>query len=143
MSDVKKLRYKIFLFFLNFCQLIGREILLYKGARKLFFKWRPIRPTLWYEINYKLKNRYQQLNRIQSKMVKPTLDTDQNLLVCAPTGAGKTNVALLTMMREIGKHINADGNIKFFFLLLIFNTVFATWQIPTRKLYQLRKVSFF
>ena len=26
-------------------------------------------------------------------------------------GAGKTNVALLTMLREIGKHINADGTI--------------------------------
>ena len=54
---------------------------------------------------------YQQLNRIQSKLMKPTLETDQNLLVCAPTGAGKTNVALLTMMREIGKHINSDGTI--------------------------------
>ena len=54
---------------------------------------------------------YQQLNRIQSKMMDPTLNSDQNLLVCAPTGAGKTNVALLTMMREIGKHINSDGTI--------------------------------
>ena len=26
-------------------------------------------------------------------------------------GAGKTNVALLTMLHEIGKHINADGSI--------------------------------
>lgn len=26
-------------------------------------------------------------------------------------GAGKTNVALLTMLREIGKHVNADGTI--------------------------------
>ena len=26
-------------------------------------------------------------------------------------GAGKTNVALLTMLREIGKHINSDGTI--------------------------------
>lgn len=26
-------------------------------------------------------------------------------------GAGKTNVALLCMLREIGKHINADGTI--------------------------------
>ncbi|KAL1414757.1 hypothetical protein MTO96_007228 [Rhipicephalus appendiculatus] len=36
---------------------------------------------------------------------------DENLLLCAPTGAGKTNVALLCMMREIGKHINPDGSI--------------------------------
>lgn len=26
-------------------------------------------------------------------------------------GAGKTNVALLTMLREIGKHVNADGTV--------------------------------
>jgi pre-mRNA-splicing helicase BRR2 len=39
------------------------------------------------------------------------LESDENLLLCAPTGAGKTNVALLTMMREIGKHINPDGTI--------------------------------
>ena len=26
-------------------------------------------------------------------------------------GAGKTNVALLSIMREIGKHINPDGTI--------------------------------
>ena len=54
---------------------------------------------------------YESLNRIQSKLMEPTLHSDQNLLVCAPTGAGKTNVALLTMMREIGKHINSDGTI--------------------------------
>ena len=54
---------------------------------------------------------YESLNRIQSKLMDPTLNSDQNLLVCAPTGAGKTNVALLTMMREIGKHINSDGTI--------------------------------
>ena len=26
-------------------------------------------------------------------------------------GAGKTNVALLTILREVGKHINTDGTI--------------------------------
>ena len=45
-------------------------------------------------------------------MYKAALEGDENLLLCAPTGAGKTNVALLTMMREIGKHINPnDGSI--------------------------------
>ena len=28
----------------------------------------------------------------------------QNMLVCAPTGAGKTNVAMLAMLHEIGLH---------------------------------------
>lgn len=49
---------------------------------------------------------FKSLNRIQSRLCKTLLETDENLLVCAPTGAGKTNVALLTMMREIGKHID-------------------------------------
>eukprot|EP00966_Prymnesium_polylepis_P073091 1697710-Prymnesium_polylepis.2 len=28
------------------------------------------------------------------------------MLMCAPTGAGKTNVAMLTIMHEIGMHID-------------------------------------
>lgn len=52
------------------------------------------------------------LNRIQSRISKAALETDENLLVCAPTGAGKTVCALLCMLREIGKHVNpADGSI--------------------------------
>ncbi|KAG7264891.1 hypothetical protein CRUP_007330 [Coryphaenoides rupestris] len=54
---------------------------------------------------------FKTLNRIQSKLFKTAMDTDENLLVCAPTGAGKTNVALMSMLREIGKHINLDGTI--------------------------------
>ncbi|KAG5281442.1 hypothetical protein AALO_G00072250 [Alosa alosa] len=54
---------------------------------------------------------FKSLNRIQSKLFKTAMETDENLLVCAPTGAGKTNVALMAMIREIGKHINMDGTI--------------------------------
>lgn len=54
---------------------------------------------------------FKSLNRIQSRLWKAALESDENMLLCAPTGAGKTNVALLTMMREIGKHINDDGTI--------------------------------
>ena len=39
------------------------------------------------------------------------MESNENLLLCAPTGAGKTNVALLTMLHEIGKHVNGDGTI--------------------------------
>ncbi|KAF9810208.1 hypothetical protein SFRURICE_019495 [Spodoptera frugiperda] len=39
------------------------------------------------------------------------LNRIQNLLVCAPTGAGKTNVALLCLLRELGKHVNDDGSV--------------------------------
>ena len=31
--------------------------------------------------------------------------------IVAFQGAGKTNVALMCILREIGKHINADGSI--------------------------------
>lgn len=41
------------------------------------------------------------LNRLQSSVFATAFDSDENLLVCAPTGAGKTNVALLTIFREI------------------------------------------
>ncbi|KAI0211862.1 Activating signal cointegrator 1 complex subunit 3 [Lamellibrachia satsuma] len=54
---------------------------------------------------------FKNLNRIQTRLWKAALESDENLLLSAPTGAGKTNVALLTMLREVGKHINSDGTI--------------------------------
>ncbi|GAB6023297.1 hypothetical protein CHUAL_008104 [Chamberlinius hualienensis] len=54
---------------------------------------------------------FKSLNRIQSRLFPAAMGSDENLLLCAPTGAGKTNVALLCMMREIGKHVNEDSTI--------------------------------
>jgi pre-mRNA-splicing helicase BRR2 len=34
------------------------------------------------------------LNRVQSKMAEVALRSSENILLCAPTGAGKTNVAM-------------------------------------------------
>ena len=53
----------------------------------------------------------EKLNRIQSKMHEAALLSPENLLLCAPTGAGKTNVALMTMLHEIGQHRKEDGSI--------------------------------
>lgn len=53
----------------------------------------------------------EKLNRIQSKMHEAALLSPENLLLCAPTGAGKTNVALMTMLHEIGQHRKEDGTI--------------------------------
>lgn len=53
----------------------------------------------------------EKLNRIQSKMHKAALLSSENLLLCAPTGAGKTNVALMSMLHEIGQHRKDDGKI--------------------------------
>ena len=44
------------------------------------------------------------LNLLQSRVFKSAFESHENMLVCAPTGAGKTNVALLTMLHEIGLH---------------------------------------
>ncbi|KAL8902093.1 MAG: hypothetical protein Q9192_000160 [Flavoplaca navasiana] len=49
-----------------------------------------------------------ELNRIQTKCFPTAFEDDGNMLVCAPTGSGKTNVAMLTMLREIGKHRNDE-----------------------------------
>ncbi|OQR87098.1 pre-mRNA-splicing helicase BRR2 [Achlya hypogyna] len=43
------------------------------------------------------------LNRVQSKMYHAAFETGENLLLCAPTGAGKTNVAMLTILHEVAK----------------------------------------
>ena len=48
------------------------------------------------------------LNRIQTKCYPSAFQDDGNMLICAPTGSGKTNVAMLAMLREIGKHRNSE-----------------------------------
>ncbi|KAJ9624830.1 Pre-mRNA-splicing helicase BRR2 [Taxawa tesnikishii (nom. ined.)] len=45
-----------------------------------------------------------ELNRIQTRCFPQAFKDDGNMLICAPTGSGKTNVAMLAMLREIGKH---------------------------------------
>jgi activating signal cointegrator complex subunit 3 len=42
---------------------------------------------------------------MQSKVFQAAYHSHQNLLVCAPTGAGKTNVAMLTMMRLVKDYL--------------------------------------
>ncbi|KAA1132430.1 DEIH-box ATPase [Puccinia graminis f. sp. tritici] len=46
------------------------------------------------------------LNRVQSKVFPVAFGQDDPILLCAPTGAGKTNVAMLTVLNEIAKHRN-------------------------------------
>ena len=41
------------------------------------------------------------LNRIQSNVYQTAFNSADNVLMCAPTGAGKTNVAMLTMLHEV------------------------------------------
>ncbi|KAL2340704.1 hypothetical protein Fmac_008644 [Flemingia macrophylla] len=51
---------------------------------------------------------YKSLNRIQSRIFSTVYGTNENILVCAPTGAGKTNIAMISILHEIGQHFR-DG----------------------------------
>ncbi|XP_070055782.1 DExH-box ATP-dependent RNA helicase DExH12-like [Nicotiana tomentosiformis] len=51
-----------------------------------------------------------QLNRVQSKVYEAALFSPENILLCAPTGAGKTNVAMLTILQQIALNHNLDGS---------------------------------
>ncbi|CAH2252491.1 activating signal cointegrator 1 complex subunit 3 isoform X1 [Pelobates cultripes] len=51
------------------------------------------------------------LNRIQSIVFETAYNTNENMLVSAPTGAGKTNIAMLTVLHEIRQNIQ-QGVIK-------------------------------
>jgi activating signal cointegrator complex subunit 3 len=49
------------------------------------------------------------LNRLQSELFEAAYRSKENMLVCAPTGAGKTNVAMLAVCRELMDHLAPDG----------------------------------
>lgn len=57
---------------------------------------------------------YKTLNKMQSLVFPVAYNTNENMLVCAPTGAGKTDVALLTILHTINQFVtetNQDGQI--------------------------------
>lgn len=49
---------------------------------------------------------YKTLNKMQSLVYPVAYNTNENMLVCAPTGAGKTDVALLTILHTIGQFVS-------------------------------------
>ena len=51
------------------------------------------------------------LNVIQSRLYDSTFNSNENLLVCAPTGAGKTNIAMLSILQTIGLHRKPNGKV--------------------------------
>lgn len=48
------------------------------------------------------------LNTIQSIVYPVAFKQSRSMLIAAPTGAGKTNIALMTILREISQHIGDD-----------------------------------
>ena len=56
---------------------------------------------------------YSTLNRLQSAVYPTAYGSNDNMLVCAPTGAGKTDVAMLTVLRCVSRHATiAPGDIR-------------------------------
>lgn len=51
---------------------------------------------------------YTSLNRIQSRIFPAAFHSNENLLVCAPTGAGKTNIAMTCVLREVGQNMHDE-----------------------------------
>ncbi|XP_023618052.1 activating signal cointegrator 1 complex subunit 3 isoform X4 [Myotis lucifugus] len=71
------------------------------------------------------------LNRIQSIVFETAYNTNENMLICAPTGAGKTNIAMLTVLHEIRQHFQQGVIKKNEFKMLV--TTPEKWDVVTRK----------
>lgn len=52
---------------------------------------------------------YETLNQIQSLVYPVAYKTNENMLICAPTGAGKTDIALLTIINTIKQFSVVNG----------------------------------
>ena len=51
---------------------------------------------------------YKGLNRMQSLLYRVAYKTSENMLICAPTGSGKTDAAILTILHTISQNILPD-----------------------------------
>lgn len=51
---------------------------------------------------------YKTLNRMQSLVYPVAYSTSENMLICAPTGAGKTDAAMLTVLNTVAKNIHPN-----------------------------------
>ena len=49
---------------------------------------------------------YKSLNRMQSLAYPVAYKTNENMLICAPTGAGKTDVAMLTILHRVSQYVS-------------------------------------
>ncbi|CAM9532103.1 unnamed protein product, partial [Discosporangium mesarthrocarpum] len=60
----------------------------------------------WAQLAFKGTKRF---NPMQSKVFEAAFRSSENLLVCAPTGAGKTNVAMLSLLQLVKQHIHGEA----------------------------------
>ncbi|CAL7941276.1 unnamed protein product [Xylocopa violacea] len=74
-------------------------------SQKIDVDYKPIMISSLDDIGQMAFNGITSLNRIQSIVFDAAYHTNENLLICAPTGAGKTNVAMLTVVHQLKQHI--------------------------------------
>lgn len=67
----------------------------------------PIRISQLDPIGQMVFQEIQEFNEIQSEVFPVAYQSNENMLICAPTGAGKTNIALMTIVHQI-KHFIED-----------------------------------
>ncbi|VBB27123.1 unnamed protein product [Acanthocheilonema viteae] len=58
------------------------------------------------ELGKKCFDSFEKLNVIQSLVFTQAYKSQENLLICAPTGAGKTNIALLAILNTVHVYMN-------------------------------------
>ncbi|XP_030051047.1 activating signal cointegrator 1 complex subunit 3 [Microcaecilia unicolor] len=80
-------------------------------SKPIGFEEKPVYINEMDEIGQLVFRGVKRLNRIQSIVFETAYKTNENMLICAPTGAGKTNIAMLTVLHEIRQHIQ-QGVIK-------------------------------
>ncbi|KAI1128125.1 Sec63 Brl domain-containing protein [Nemania abortiva] len=51
---------------------------------------------------------YKTLNRMQSLVYPVAYKSNENMLICAPTGAGKTDAAMLTILQTVGQYLTPN-----------------------------------
>jgi replicative superfamily II helicase len=49
---------------------------------------------------------------VRSRIYDAAYNSNENLLVCAPTGAGKTNIAMMAVLHEVGQHLRHGGAVR-------------------------------
>ncbi|KAI5147471.1 hypothetical protein NEAUS05_0772 [Nematocida ausubeli] len=55
-------------------------------------------------------SQYKEFNHVQSSVFESVYRAKENTLICAPTGAGKTDIALLSIIKQLESGASSDKN---------------------------------